>query len=141
MNRMFNSIALPNKHREAVRFLLAGTFATALHYLLLIALVEISPLAPVTASLISYALAALGNYLLNYYLTFSCQIAHQAALPRFVWVATMGFGANGVIMYLGTDTLTLHYLPVQLVATAVVLVWNYLAHTLWTYRNTAGGDV
>src|SRR5690625_4143224 len=78
VNRMFNSIALPNKHREAVRFLLAGTFATALHYLLLIALVEISPLAPVTASLISYALAALANYLLNYYLTFSCQIAHQA---------------------------------------------------------------
>lgn len=138
MNRIPNSIALPNTRSEAARFLLAGAFATALHYLLLVALVELLSLAPVMASLISYAVAALGNYLLNYYLTFSCQTAHRVALGRFVVVVAVGFGVNGAVMYLGTHLLALHYLPVQLIATAVVLVWNYLAHTLWTYRSTPG---
>lgn len=131
-----DSIALPEKYREATRFLLAGALATALQYLLLVALVELSLLAPVAASLVSYGVAALANYLLNYYLTFSCQTAHRIALGRFVAVAAVGLGANGMIMHLGTHLLQWHYLPVQLAATVVVLLWNYLAHSVWTYRSS-----
>lgn len=136
MIRIPDSIALPEKYREATRFLLAGALATALQYLLLVALVELSLLAPVTASLTSYGIAALANYLLNYYLTFSCQAAHRIALGRFVAVAAVGLGANGMIMHLGTHLLQWHYLPVQLAATVVVLLWNYLAHSVWTYRSS-----
>lgn len=136
MNRISNSIAPPSKRREAGRFIFAGALATVVQYTALVALVELSLLAPVAAALASYAVAALSNYLLNYYLTFSCQTAHSVALGRFVVVACVGLGANGAIMYIGTHQMALHYLPVQLVATAVVLVWNYLAHALWTYRHT-----
>jgi putative flippase GtrA len=120
---------------EPVRFLMAGGLATAVQYVLLVFLVELSILAPVAASLVSYLIAALGNYLLNYYFTFASNANHRVALARFLTVAGVGFSANGGIMYVGTEYLQFHYLAVQISATLIVLVWNFLAHKFWTYQS------
>ncbi|MDQ2077322.1 GtrA family protein [Marinimicrobium sp. ABcell2] len=120
---------------EAVCFLLVGGLATSIQYTLLISLVELSLLAPVAASLTGYMTAALINYLLNYYFTFSSSADHRVAMVRFLAVVGVGLSANGGIMYLGTEVLQLHYLAVQLSATLVILMWNFLAHKLWTYQS------
>ena len=44
-------------------------------------------------------------------------------------------GMTELILFLFTDGLSLHYMLSKAIATAVVLVWNYLARKLLLYKN------
>lgn len=118
---------------QFVRFVGVGGIATALMYLLLIALVEGLSTPPVAASVAAYSLSAVFNYAANYRYTFDSRVPHRRALPRFMLIAMAGLALNTLIMYLMTAIATAHYLLAQIVATGVVLVWNFVANRRWTY--------
>lgn len=115
------------------RFLLVGGSATLLQYLLLILLAEMTPLAHHYCSAFSYALAAVFNYLANYYFTFQASSKHSSTSFRFAITVALGLGLNTLVFYLA-NTLLPHYLLSQIVATGVTLTSNYLLHKHWTYR-------
>lgn len=119
--------------RQFIRFAGVGGIATILMYLLLIVLVEWLAVAPVPASVLAYILSAIFNYIANYRFTFDSTVPHQKALPRFMLIATAGLALNTLIMFLLTDILPVHYLLAQVVATGVVLIWNFVANRRWTY--------
>ncbi len=50
-------------------------------------------------------------------------------------VALVGLGINTAIMYGLTHYTGLHYLLCQVLATGVVLGWNFLANRFWTFRH------
>lgn len=120
--------------QQFARFCGVGLIATALQYTILIALSETMGANAVAASAAGYVLSAIANYSLNYYFTFASKQSHRVAAIRFTTVSTVGLMLNSCLMYAGVSILRLHYLPVQLVATLVVLAWNFLANRLWTYR-------
>jgi putative flippase GtrA len=115
------------------RFVLVGGFSTALQYLILFALVRAAGVDPVVASSVGYALSAVANYDLNYRLTFRSRQPYLGGMARYAIVMTTGFVLNGLIMAAGTKLLGLHYLVAQVLATIVVLFWNFYAHRRWTY--------
>lgn len=116
------------------RFLLVGIVATAAQYLLLVALVSQFGFAAIPASAISYAASTLLNYALNRRFTFASQRAHGVALPRFLFVAATGLALNTGIMALLTAGAGLHYLLAQVLATGMVLVWNFVLNRHFTFR-------
>ena len=120
------------------RFVLVGGFATALMYALLLVGVEWLGMTPVSASVAGYTISALANYWLNRNLTFRSRQRHAIALPRFAAVSGAGLLINAAIMYVGTELLSGHYLLVQILATVVVLFWNYIGSQLWTFRQPSG---
>ena len=115
------------------RFFLVGGFSTALQYLILLALVQAGGVDPVVASSVGYVLSALANYDLNYRLTFRSRVPYLGGMLRYALVMTTGLLLNGAIMAAGTKVLGIHYLVAQVVATIVVLFWNFYAHRRWTY--------
>lgn len=121
-----------------LRFLAVGGFATILMYVLLVAGIEGLGLRPVPASVLAYLLSAVVNYGLNRRLTFRSQQPHVVALPRFAIVSSMGLLLNTAIMGIGTEVAAWHYLPVQVVATVVVLFWNFVGSQWWTFRPSSG---
>lgn len=120
--------------QQFLRFCSVGVIATGLQYLILIGLSEAKLLDAVTASAIGYVLSATVNYLLNYYFTFSSGQMHRVAAVRFAAVSTIGLMLNTLLMHIGVSMFGLHYLPTQVGATIVVLVWNFSASRMWTYR-------
>ncbi|MEC9361688.1 MAG: GtrA family protein [Pseudomonadota bacterium] len=120
------------------RFVIVGGFATALMYALLLVGVEGLGMTPVPASVVAYGLSAIANYALNRRLTFRSTQRHRVALPRFAAVSGAGLIINTLIMYVGTTMMNGHYLVVQILATAVVLLWNYLGSYLWTFHQPSG---
>ncbi len=122
-----------NAWLEGLRFLCVGGSATALQYALLIGLVHVAAWAPLTASVTSYALSTLYNYLANHRLTFRSSRSHLSALPRFLLIALAGLGLNAAIMWLGHERWHLHYLMAQLLATATTLGWNFAASRRWAF--------
>ncbi|MFV8784392.1 GtrA family protein [Microbulbifer sp. SA54] len=119
---------------QALKFLVAGGVATAVQYLLLVAMIEALDAPEVLAAFAAYSLAALLNYGLNYYFTFSIgkHYRHREALPKFVLVALCGVALNTLCFSLLLPFV--HYLVAQMCATAVTLALNYLLHKYWIYR-------
>ncbi|MDO6570751.1 GtrA family protein [Gilvimarinus sp. 2_MG-2023] len=115
------------------RFLIVGGTATALQYILLIVLAEVTPLPHLYCSALSYALSAIFNYLANYYFTFEATGDHSSTSARFAITTAIGLGINTLVFYLANLILP-HYILSQIMATGVTLVSNYLLHKYWTYR-------
>lgn len=116
------------------RYTLAGGVATTVHYAVLSVLVEgLGVPAALSAGLGALCGAAVA-YLGNRRFTFSGSAGrHAQAVPRFLLVATVGAGLNGLIVYAGTRTLAWHYLAAQALATVVVLALTYRLNRSWTF--------
>ena len=122
--------------RRFVQFALVGAAATGIQYLILIALVRAAGLSPPLASSLGFVVSAGGNYWLNYRFTFRSDRAHGPAIARFALLAGIGLLMNAGLMKLLTAA-GWHYLLAQIAATAVVLLWNFLGNSLWTFGGRA----
>lgn len=120
------------------KFLLAGGLCTALQYLILVVLVHSMSVDPTLGSSVGYMVSGVVNYLTNRRITFRSDAPHSRAAPRFVLVAGSGLLINGFIMWTGTKLFKIHYLPVQVVATVLVTLFNYTAHKSWSFAAEGG---
>ena len=124
-----------SKHtlKQFLLFSAVGGVGTGGQYLTLFALVEFKILSPLPASVIGISVGAIINYLLNYRFTFNSQKSHKEAMSKFFTVAIVGALINTVLMYLGIHTLHLYYLLAQVLATGIVLLWNFIVNKFWTF--------
>jgi putative flippase GtrA len=87
----------------------------------------------VPASIVAYSGGSGLNYWLRRGFVFRSQARHRRAVPRYLIVAGIGLGLTGLMMQFGVHDLGLPYPLAQVVATGVVLGWNFNAHRLWTF--------
>lgn len=119
-----------------LRFAAVGIAGTTVHYGVLIMAVQWLDIPAVVGSSIGFLLGALTNYLLNYRFTFRSKRRHREAVPRFYAVAAAGFVLNGLILAFLMSLWDLYYLWSQVVATAIVLLWNFSANFVWTFAQS-----
>src|SRR5262245_55031785 len=125
----------PPSSRSAPQFLRyagAGAIGTALHYAMLITLVQLARVDAVVASTAGAVGGALVNYVLNHRFTFASDKPHARTLPRFVLVSAAGVALNAAVMA-GVLAVVPHYLVAQVVATGAVLVAGFVANRTWTF--------
>ena len=132
-------LALPAGLRRLMRFAAVGAVGTAAHYALLLALVEGFGAAPLAGSAAGFGLGAVINYGLGRLLVFRSGRPHREALPRFVLVVLAGLGWNALLMAL-LSALGLHYVVAQILTTALLLLWHYGVHAVWTFRRDPAAD-
>ena len=113
-------------------FTLVGAISTLVHYSILYALVEAFAFNPVWGSGYGALAGLIISYALNYSLTFKSEQSHTQTLPKFALIASLGFCLNIVLMTLLTPHL--YYLYAQVLTTGVVLIWNFLANSFWTFK-------
>ena len=103
----------------------------------------------VLANSISFSLAVLSNFTLNRYWTYpeSRSKRKRVQLPQFALVSIIGLFLNNLIFALTTplfDQLLASlsdpawidgYVPAKMLATVVVLFWNFFVNRYWTYSN------
>lgn len=110
-----------------------GAIGTAGHYATLITLVEALRVAPLPASTLGFIVGALINYFLNYYYTFASTQSHRDTMLKFALVALLGAIANSTVMHVALSWFGLYYLLAQILATIIVLLWNFIVNKLWTF--------
>ena len=116
------------------RFSGVGILGTIAHYATLIALVQIIKANAVLSSCAGFILGALVNYSLNYRYTFRSNMRHSEAMIKFFTVALVGLVSNALIMGFAVEILNVHYVLAQVMATGIVLFWNFTGNRLWTFR-------
>ena len=115
-------------------FIVAGSVATAVHYVVLVALVELLAFSAAPSAAVGTLCGAAVSYLLNRLMAFSESSAgHTQALLRFVAIALLGAFLNGGLVWLGLHTLGWHYLLAQLLATLLVMGLTFQLHRIWTF--------
>ena len=112
-----------------------GAIGTTGHYATLVLLVQVIHFDPVFATTIGFIIGALINYVLNYRITFNSKKRHNKTLIKFFSVAGLGAVINAAIMSAGIDMFDVHYLIIQVVATCIVLVLNFIANKYWTFAD------
>lgn len=128
----------PRQYRQLVAYVLAGGLTAVAHYAVLIGLVEGAGVMPVPATLAGFVCGAVVSYTLNRWMTFDATRSHGQASWRFALIAAGGFVLTGILMHLFTHTAGLPYLPVQLITTAIVMVFSFLGHKFFSFADRSG---
>lgn len=115
------------------RYLLIGAAATAAHYAILVALVEMAGASAAPSAAAGATCGALAAYAGNRHFTFAARAPHARALPRFLAVAAFGVAASGAIVWTGSELAGLHYLAAQVVATIFVLWSGFMLNRRWSF--------
>jgi putative flippase GtrA len=126
--------SMPAIARQFLGYAGVGAIGTAGHYAVYIALVNVG-IGVTGSSVAGFIVGALINYGLNYRYTFKSDQPHRRAMSKFFSVALVGLLLNTLIVF-ALDRLRWHFLLAQMVATLIVLVWNFAANRHWTF----GGD-
>ncbi len=159
----------PKEAERFIKFLFVGTWGFILDFGTLTFLVEIvkvpelvEELTPFSATVglifantISFSLAVVSNFTFNRYWTYpeSRGKRKRVQLPQFTVVSVIGLILNNFILavlHTPFDAVLVQfpaipasidgYVPAKMVATVVVLFWNFFVNRFWTYGNVAVGD-
>ncbi len=87
------------------------------------------------ANSLGFIVACTSNYILNRIWTF--QSADAGILQqylKFVTVSVVGLGLSNLLVYLLHERLKLNFYVAKLGAIAIVMVWNFSANYLFTFK-------
>ena len=155
----------PKEAERFAKFLVVGTLGFIIDFGTLTILIEVVDLPGlvaqntqfsetaglILANTISFTLAVVSNFTFNRYWTYpeSRSRRKRVQLPQFALVSAVGLLLNNVIFALTTPLFNLileehtfvpeaiaGYIPAKILATVVVLFWNFFVNRYWTY-----GDV
>lgn len=113
------------------RFFIVGTLSAITQFLILITLVEGFNTKPIWSSALGYIGGALINYYLNHLFTFKSKLSHRKALLRFSLNSLLGLLLNMLLMAIFLSYYP--YLISQILASGIILTWNFLIHRYWTF--------
>lgn len=156
----------PKEAERFTKFLVVGTLGFIIDFGTLTFLVEVvklpslvasqTPLSEIAglvlANTIAFSLAVLSNFLWNRYWTYPESRAKRkrVQLPQFATVSILGLLINNAILALTTPLFTMliaaiafipdsidGYIPAKILATIVVLFWNFFVNRFWTFGNVS----
>jgi putative flippase GtrA len=138
----------PKEAERFIKFLVVGTIGFVIDFGTLTLLKETTHLPTVTANTISFTAAVISNFTLNRYWTYpdSRSKAIWSQLGQFALVNIAGWLINtGILLVLERlfDSMLVNfpaipirgYIPAKMIATVVVLFWNFFVNRYWTYSD------
>lgn len=141
---LIDSYQPASRERQRVgRFLVVGASGTALDFVLL-TLLKAAGLATLPANTLSFSAGIVNNFLLNRWWTYADARAKSVGVQfgQFALVSLIGLLLNNGIMLLLEAPLgsllngaSWSYLLAKILATAVVIVWNFVANRYWTFND------
>ena len=132
----------PRERSRFLRFAVVGAIGTAVYFGALNLLHLVLKLPVLISSTCSFSLAVISNFTWNRYLTYpdSRSKPLKGQLTQFFLVNLAGWAINTLILaaLLGLATLTfgrLGYNIAAIVATGIVMFWNFFVNRYWTYND------
>jgi putative flippase GtrA len=130
------------------RFLAVGMLGTTLDFGIL-SLLKTLGLATLLANSFSFSAGVANNFTLNRAWTFPDRVRSdwRRELLRFTSVSLVGLVLNNALVLLLEAPLggwlgvpELGYLPAKVIATGVVVFWNYFANRNWTFKSVSENE-
>ena len=130
MKRLLNQLA---------RFGVVGVIAFAVDYAVLLLLTEVAGIHYLISSAVAFLVSVVCNYILSIVFVFETDKSRSktAQFAVFTLMSAGGLGINQLMMWALSDLLPVPYQLSKLVATAVVMVYNFVTRKLFLERREA----
>ena len=124
---------MKNLIAQIMKFGVVGVIAFVIDYGVMVFLTEVFGLNPVVSATISFIVSVIFNYIASMRYVFS----HKEDMSRsrefviFIVLSVIGLIINDVLMWAGTELVSINYRIVKIFATAVVMVWNFITRKIF----------
>ena len=119
------------------RYVFVGGIATVVDWGVLYVLTSVCGIYHLVSAVVSFIAGLMTNFFLSKLLVFKANEAKVDSLTEFLGYAligVVGLGLTELIMYVGTDCFGLYYMIPKVLATVIVLIWNYFARKKLLYK-------
>lgn len=121
---------------QFLKFGVVGAIAFLIDYGVLMLLSQVIGMDPVISASISFVVSVVFNYAasMQYVFTRRDDISRRREFTIFVILSAIGLVINEIVMVIGVNVLGDSALMVtitKLVATAIVMVWNFVSRKKW----------
>lgn len=118
---------------QFMKFGVVGFLAFIIDYGLLALLTEVFSVNYLVSATISFIASVVFNYVasMRYVFTHKEDMSRRREFIIFVVLSVIGLIINNALMWAGVELLHVHYLIVKIVATAVVMVWNFVTRKIF----------
>lgn len=119
--------------KQVIKFGLVGGIAFVIDYGILFIATEVIGIYYLLSSCISFVISLVFNYRASILWVFHVNEEKSKAnvFSLFVIFSIVGLLINQLIMWVGVEHLYLHYLFVKIIATAIVMVFNFITRKLF----------
>jgi len=126
-----------NGFLQFFRYVFVGGIATVVDWGTLFLLTDFVHIHYLLSAVVAFVAGLIANYILSQLLVFKANEAKVNAVMEFVFYALIGIiglGITELIMFLFTAYWNVHYMLSKVIATVLVLFWNYLARKKMLYK-------
>lgn len=118
---------------QIFRFGIVGGLAFAIDYLILILCRELLHLPILLSSAIAFSISVIFNYILSIAWVFDVnkEKDKKRNFIIFILLSIVGLIITEIIMYIGTNIVHIHYLIVKIVATIIVMIFNFITRKIF----------
>lgn len=118
---------------QFMKFGVVGAIAFVIDYGLLALLTEVFSVNYLVSATISFTVSVIFNYLasMRYVFTHKEDISRRREFVTFVVLSVIGLIINNVCMWAGVELFGIHYLITKIVATAIVMIWNFVTRKIF----------
>lgn len=129
---MISSFVHSKIFKQLFRFGIVGFTAFLIDAGLLFILTEFCHIHYLISSIISFVVSLVYNYILSIFWVFDVQKKQTyKEVLLFIILSIIGLGLNQLIMYLGVDLLHIYYMFCKVLATIVVMIYNFITRKIF----------
>ncbi len=129
---MISSFVHSKIFKQLFRFGIVGFTAFLIDAGLLFILTEFCHIHYLISSIISFVVSLVYNYILSIFWVFDVQKKQTyKEVLLFIILSIIGLGLNQLIMYLGVDLLHIYYMFCKVLATIIVMIYNFITRKIF----------
>lgn len=123
MKKLFNQI---------LKFGIVGVLAFIIDYSLLYILTEFCGIYYLYSSIVSFIVSLIFNYIASIKWVFDVNKKQTVKeIIIFAALSVIGLGINQLVMYCMVELLNIYYMFSKIVATGIVMVWNFITRKIF----------
>ena len=120
---------------QILKFGLVGGTAFVIDYVLLYFCTEFLHIHYLISSIISFTVSVIFNYILSIKWVFDVKKKQDVKdFVIFIILSVIGLGINSLIMYVMVEKFGVYYMLSKIVATAVVMVYNFITRKIFVEK-------
>lgn len=135
INKLCDILHIKNKELfiQIFRFLIVGGLAFVIDYATLVICKEVFNIPVLISSAIAFTVSVIANYILSVKWVFNVDKSKSKEKNFIIFIifSIIGLLLTELIMWLGTDIIGISYLIVKIVATAIVMIFNFITRKLF----------
>lgn len=130
---MIDKIKNNKLFKQIMKFGVVGVIATIIDYGIMVISKEVIGLNVLVSAALGFSISVIFNYLLSVKWVFD--VNKEKSTKRnfilFIIFSVIGLLLTEGIMYLGTEWLNIHYIIVKVIATLIVMIFNFITRKMF----------